>query len=100
MWPMATNRAGAKTGKTRTNKTPAQRATEAYDTQARIVKRLADKLDPLRAELAAVEVELEAARKRLDYLGTNPDLPDGYGQVEEPPANTDGDAPADPKGDE
>lgn len=82
-----TTRAG-KTGDTskRTTKTPTQRATEAYDRQARIVKRLTDKLAPARAEVVAVEGELEAAKRRLSYLGSNPDLPEGYGASDEPDA--------------
>lgn len=62
--------------KTRTLRTPAERAIAALGVEQRRVDKLHVKRDKLRAEVDAVEDELDTASRRLDYLKANPDLPE------------------------
>lgn len=65
------------TSNDRTTRTPAERATEAYDRQARVVARLEEKYERLADQGARVSDELRAARSRHAYLSQHPDLPAG-----------------------
>lgn len=62
--------------KTRTLRTPAEKAIAALGVEQRRVDKLAAKRKDLVAELQALDVDLVAAEKRLDYLKANPDLPE------------------------
>lgn len=59
----------------RSKKSPAQKATEALNVQTRRVASLEKKHKALLSEAAALEPEIDAAKKRRDYLAQNPDLP-------------------------
>ena len=61
--------------KTRTVKTPAQRAQEALDVAQRLVDRLSEKVDHLEVQHYEAKEALRSATKRRDYLRENPDLP-------------------------
>jgi len=60
--------------RTRTPKTPRQRAQEALAVEERRVKRLKAKVNTLRNELADLENEMGFATLRRDYLKKHPDL--------------------------
>jgi hypothetical protein len=62
--------------KTRTLRTPTERAVAALGVEQRRVDKLHVKRDRLRAEVDAIEDELDVAVRRLDYLKANPDLPE------------------------
>lgn len=64
--------------KTRTLKTPAEKAIAALGVATRAVDKLAAKRKALMAELETNLTELDAAEKRRDYLAQNPDLPDNH----------------------
>jgi hypothetical protein len=59
---------------TRQPKSPHQRAVEALAVEERRVKRLTEKADRLRAELADVEAERDTAEVRRAYYAQHPDL--------------------------
>ena len=68
---------------TRQKKTPRARAEEALGVAQRKVKRLEDEAAKHAEALKATETELAAAKKRLEYVAANPDLPgEGERQVE------------------
>lgn len=60
---------------TRKNRTPAERAQEAFDTANRISTRLLDQAKRANAEADRLTQEAEAAVRRRDYLAQHPDLP-------------------------
>lgn len=64
------------TTKTRTLRTPAEKAIAALGVEQRRVEKLHEKRDRLRSEVDDVEDELDAAVERLEYLKANPDLPE------------------------
>lgn len=64
--------------KGRRNRTPAEIAVEAVETEARKRDRLQERYDRLDAERSQVGEELDRANARVDFLSRNPDLPDGY----------------------
>ncbi len=64
------------TTKTRTLRTPAEKAIAALGVEQRRVDKLGEKRKALIAELQELDVDLVAAEKRLDYLKANPDLPE------------------------
>lgn len=61
--------------RTRTTKTPGQRATEALQTATRVRDRAERKRDRLKAQLEAAQAEYETAAKRVKFLGSDPFLP-------------------------
>lgn len=73
---------------TRRNKTPAERAQEAYDVAARIADRLRAKRDAAEADLERLDREHAAAAARRDYLAQHPDLP------KQPTTQKSGDTPS------
>lgn len=68
----------SKPEKTRTLRTPAERAIAALGVEQRRVEKLTAKHRALLDEAAAVFDELTAAVKRRDYLAQNPDLPEAH----------------------
>ena len=62
--------------KTRSTKTPAERAQEALDTQKRVVAGIKGRLEKAEAEVVSHREQLAAAERKLAYLGQNPDLPE------------------------
>lgn len=77
----------------RRKKTAAERAQEAYDVADRAVTRLRTKRDALKADLAAAEEEYDAACRRLDYVGRNPDLPEQFNAPSTKPSEPSTDNP-------
>lgn len=61
--------------KPRTTVTPAQKAQENYDVEARKIKSLTDKIDTLNRALDKLDEELPKAQARLEYAAANPDMP-------------------------
>lgn len=75
-------------------RSPEQIAIDAVETEVRKRDNLTERRDKARAALAAVEEDLERSRKRVQFLLSNPDLPEGYsppGQsalpLDEPPTD-------------
>jgi hypothetical protein len=62
--------------KTRTLRTPTERAIAALGVEQRRVDKLTAKRDALMAEATEVSQDLMAAERRRDYLAQNPDLPE------------------------
>ena len=63
------------TDKTRTKKTAAEKAQEAFDVASRRLDRARSARDKLKTQLDEATAEVEAAQKRRDYLANDPDLP-------------------------
>lgn len=59
----------------RTSKSPRQRAEEALGVADRAVAHLRKQRDKHEAEAKRYDVELDAAKRRRDYLASSPDLP-------------------------
>lgn len=59
----------------RQNKTPAQRAQDAYDIAKRVAERLDKKARKARSALADLDREHREAAARRDFLAQHPDLP-------------------------
>lgn len=64
------------TTKTRTLKTPAERAIAALGVEQRRVDKLEAKRKTHMVAVQEINTELEGAIKRRDYLAQNPDLPE------------------------
>jgi hypothetical protein len=64
------------TKKTRTLRTPAERAIAALGVEQRRVEKLQAKREQIGEQYDLVNEELEAATRRRDYLAQNPDLPE------------------------
>lgn len=64
------------TTKTRTLKSPAERAIAALGVEQRRVEKLKTKRAGLAHDLDEVEHDLEQAERRLEYVAANPDLPE------------------------
>jgi len=64
--------------KTRTLKTPAEKATAALGVEQRRVDKLQAKHAALTAELDALQPIIDAAVARRDYLAQHPDLPENH----------------------
>lgn len=62
--------------KTRTLRTPAERAIAALGVEQRRVDKLKAKVEAASVELDTVIDDLKAAERRLAYLKANPDLPE------------------------
>lgn len=60
----------------RTLRTPAERAIAALGVEQRRVEKLEAKHKDLSDQADAVWVEMAAAKRRLEYLQANPDLPE------------------------
>jgi len=56
-------------------RTPAEKASEALDVHERKIKRIDDAIAHQRAILTDYEAQRTALQGRLDYLLSNPDLP-------------------------
>lgn len=68
-------------------RSPEQIAIDTVEIEVRKRDNLTERRDKARAALAAVEEDLERSRKRVQFLLSNPDLPEGYsppGQSELP----------------
>lgn len=68
---------------TRQRKTPRQRAEEALAVAERKVERLTAERDKYSKATDALQVQLQQAIRRRDYLTQNPDLPQQPSQPEE-----------------